>query len=178
MIEAGCADLTVQACHVAAETPGGTLPRGAFVAASDFFARPIPAAGLDALVASVAARQADPRLGPGGASFDILGGAVDALAADQTAWVHRGALFNAQYSASWGRTPGRRPLARNRRSLTDIQDTVRRYGTGQAYQNYADATLPDPQRAYYGANLARLIEVRRQYDPAGVCTQPQGVPLS
>jgi FAD/FMN-containing dehydrogenase len=177
MLEAGCADLTVRACHVAAETPGGTLPRDAFVAASDFFTEPIPAAGIDALVASVAARQSDPRLGTGGASFDILGGAVDAVAADQSAWVHRGALFNAQYTASWGSMPGNGPLARNRRSLADIHDTVRRYGTGQAYQNYADATLPDPQQAYYGANLARLVEIRRQFDPAGVFTQPQGVPL-
>jgi FAD/FMN-containing dehydrogenase len=178
MLEAGCADLTVRACHVAVETPGGTLPRDAFVAASDFFKEPIPAAAIDALIASVAARQSDPRLGTGGASFDILGGAVDAVAADHAAFVHRGALFNAQYTASWGSTPGNGPLPRNRRSLADIHDTVRPYGTGQAYQNYADATLPDPQRAYYGANLPRLIETRRQYDPAGVFTQPQGVPLS
>jgi FAD/FMN-containing dehydrogenase len=177
MLESGCADLSVEACHVAAETPGGTLPRDAFVAGSDFFTSPIPSAGINALVAAVAKRQSDPRLGAGGASLDILGGAVDALAADATAWVHRGSLFDAQYTASWGETPGNGPLARNQHSLASIHGAVRHYASGQAYQNYADDSLPNPQQAYYGANLPRLIEVRRTYDPTGVFTQPQGVPL-
>jgi FAD/FMN-containing dehydrogenase len=177
MLESGCAALSVEACHVAAETPGGTLPRDAFVAGSDFFTTPIPSAGINALVAAVEQRQSDPRLGSGGASLDILGGAVDHLAADATAWVHRGALFNAQYTASWGETPGNGPLARNQHSLASIHGTLRPYASGQAYQNYADDSLPNPQQAYYGANLPRLIEVRRTYDPTGVFTQPQGVPL-
>jgi FAD/FMN-containing dehydrogenase len=178
MLEAGCADLSVESCHVAAETAGGTLPRDAFVAGSDFFTAPIPTAGIEALVGAVEARQRDPRLGAGGASFDVLGGAVDLLAPDATAWVHRGALFNAQYTASWGQTPGNGPLARNQHSLATIHGAVRRYATGGAYQNYADDSLPDPRQAYYGANLARLVDVRRRYDPTGMFTQPQGVPLA
>jgi FAD/FMN-containing dehydrogenase len=178
MLESGCSTLSVQSCHVAAETPGGTLPRDAFVAGSDFFRDPIPAAGISALVAAVERRQSDPRLGSGGASLDILGGAVDTVAAGATAWSHRGALFDAQYTASWGTTPGNGPLARNQHSLASIHSAVRKYASGEAYQNYADDTLPNPQQAYYGANLARLIEVRRTYDPTGVFTQPQGVPLT
>jgi hypothetical protein len=177
MLESGCATLSIPSCHVAAETPGGTLPRDGFVAGSDFFTHPIPAAGINALVAAVQQRQEDPRLGSGGASLDILGGAVDHLSADATAWVHRGALFDAQYTASWGATPGNGPLARNQHSLATIHGTLRSYASGEAYQNYADDTLPNPQRAYYGANLARLIDVRRTYDPTGVFTQRQGVPL-
>lgn len=178
MLEAGCSSQTVEACHVAAETPGGTLPRDAFVAGSDFFRRPIPAAGIAALVAAVEARQRDPRLDIGGASFDILGGAIDQLADDATAWSHRGALFNAQYTAGWGARPGNDPLARNQHSLASIHGAVRRFATGEAYQNYADDSLAHPQQAYYGSNLSKLIEVRRTYDPTGVFTQPQGVPLS
>jgi FAD/FMN-containing dehydrogenase len=178
MLEAGCAQQSVAACHVASETRGGTLPRDAFVAGSDFFRHPIPRAGLEALVAAVQRRQSDPRLGAGGAAFDALGGAVDAVSADATAWVHRGALFDAQYTASWGLQPGNGPLARNQHSLADIHAAVRHYATGQAYQNYADDSLRDPQQAYYGANLPRLVEVRRRYDPAAVFTQPQGVPLT
>jgi FAD/FMN-containing dehydrogenase len=177
MLESGCASLTIPACHVADETPGGTLPRDAFVAGSDFFTHPIPAAGVNALVAAVQQRQDDPRLSFGGASLDILGGAVDHVAPDATAWVHRGALFDAQYTASWGTTPGNGSLARNQHSLAAIHGALRPYASGEAYQNYADESLPNPQRAYYGANLPRLIEVRRTYDPTGVFTQPQGVPL-
>jgi FAD/FMN-containing dehydrogenase len=177
LLESGCAALSIAACHVADETPGGTLPRDAFVAGSDFFTHPIPAAGINALVGAVAQRQSDPALGSGGASLDILGGAVNHLAPDATAWVHRGSLFDAQYTASWGTTPGNGPLARNKQSLAAIHGAVRSYASGGAYQNYADGSLPNPQVAYYGANLPRLIDVRRTYDPTGVFTQPQGVPL-
>jgi FAD/FMN-containing dehydrogenase len=177
MLESGCAALSIAACHVEDETPGGTLPRDAFVAGSDFFTHPIPAAGINSLVAAVAARQSDPQLGSGGASLDILGGTVDHLAPDATAWVHRGSLFDAQYTASWGDTPGNGPLANNKRSLASIHGAVRSYASGGAYQNYADGSLANPQAAYYGANLPRLIDVRRTYDPTGVFTQPQGVPL-
>jgi FAD/FMN-containing dehydrogenase len=178
MLEANCSSLTVQQCHVGDETAAGTLPRDAFVAGSDFFHHQIPDRGIDALVAAVAHRQADPRLGAGGASLDILGGAIDDVAPDATAWVHRGALFNAQYTASWGTATNTSSLARNQHSLAKIHNAVRRYATGEAYQNYADDSLPDPLRAYYGRNLPKLIEIRRTYDPGGVFTQPQGVPLS
>jgi FAD/FMN-containing dehydrogenase len=174
LLEAGCSDLTLPQCRVGAETPGGTLPRDTFIAGSDYFRQPIPFAGIDALVAAVASRAADRSLGAGGVSFDVLGGAVDDLAADATAYVHRGVLFNAQYTAGWsGR--GNRPLLRNRRSLAEIRATVHRYGTGQAYQNYADAGLRNPQRAYYGDNLSRLIDVKHSYDPSNLFNQPQGI---
>jgi FAD/FMN-containing dehydrogenase len=176
LLEAGCADLSLEACHVGAETPGGALPRSAFIAGSDYFRHEIPAAGVAAIVAAVAERQADPRLSNGGVSFDCLGGAVDDLAPEATAYVHRGALFNAQYTASWNGS-GNGPLRRNQRSLTRLKESVRSYATGQAYQNYADSLLADPQQAYYATNLPRLIATRRSYDPRGVFTQPQGVPL-
>jgi FAD/FMN-containing dehydrogenase len=86
-------------------------------------------------------------------------------------------LFSAQYTASWGQVPGNGPLPRNRRSLAALHDALRPYASGEAYQNYADATLRSPQQAYYGSNLTRLVAVRRRYDPHGVFTQPQGVPL-
>jgi FAD/FMN-containing dehydrogenase len=178
LFEAGCSSLTETACHVAAETPGGTLGRDAFVAGSDFFTAPIGSAGIARLTRAVEARAADNRLAAGGAAFDALGGAVDDVAADAAAYVHRGALFVAQYTASWASTPGNGPLRRNHASLATIQAAVRSDASGQAYQNYPDATLRDPQQAYYGANLTRLIDVRRAYDPSGVFTQPQGVPLS
>jgi FAD/FMN-containing dehydrogenase len=178
LLEAGCSSLSESACHVAAETPGGTLPRDAFVAGSDFFTRQIGSAGIARLIRAVETRAADPRLGAGGASFDALGGAVDDVAADATAYVHRGAWFDAQYTASWAATPGNGPLRRNQASLASIRAAARGFASGQSYQNYPDATLRDPQQAYYGSNLSRLVEVRRAYDPTGVFTQPQGVPLA
>ena len=178
LLEAGCASLSEAACHVAAETPGGTLSRDAFVAGSAYFAQSLDTRSIQALIKAVEARQADPTLGVGGASFDALGGAIAAVPATATAYVHRDAWFDVQYTASWQQTPGNGPLRRNLASLQSMKAALARDTNGEAYQNYPDATLRNPQRAYYGANLPRLIDIRRTYDPAGVFTQPQGVPLS
>jgi FAD/FMN-containing dehydrogenase len=42
-----------------------------------------------------------------------------------------------------------------------------------AYVNYADPTITDYRHAYFGANAARLAQVRAAYDPHGFFTQPQ-----
>jgi hypothetical protein len=110
-------------------------------------------------------------------SFDILGGAIDSTAAEATAYAHRGALFNAQYTANWVGASNQ-PLARNLHSLQSLKAALRPYATGGAYPNYADLSLSNAPKAYWGDNLARLIETRRTYDPTGVFSQPQGVPLS
>ncbi len=174
LLEAGCADTSVAACHVAGQSPTGTLPRDAFVAASDLFAAEIPAAGVRAVVAAVAGRQAS-GLGVGGVALDSWGGQIDAVAPGASAFVHRGIRFGAQYTASWQQTPGNGPQAANQRSLATIKATLSRYATGAAYQNYADPTLSDAPQAYYGANLARLRQVKRSYDPANLFRPPQGV---
>jgi hypothetical protein len=50
--------------------------------------------------------------------------------------------------------------------------------TQGAYVNYVDSQIPDALRAYYGANLERLVEVKRRYDPDDVFHFPQSIPLS
>jgi FAD/FMN-containing dehydrogenase len=75
-----------------------------------------------------------------------VGGRVNAVAPDDTAFVHR--------AASW---------------LATITG-------GGAYQNFADPSLADWQQAYYGANLPRLCAVKAKVDPDFVFRFAQAIP--
>jgi len=39
--------------------------------------------------------------------------------------------------------------------------------SGGVYQNFPDPDLPDSARAYFGANVHRLRQIKARYDPDG-----------
>jgi len=95
---------------------------------------------------------------------DAYGGAINAVAADATAFAHRDVRFSVQildYSA-----PG--SVARARRLIAP-------YGNGGAYANYPDLGLHGALRAYYGANYERLVQVKRAHDPGNRFSISQGI---
>jgi FAD binding domain/Berberine and berberine like len=175
MIEAGCAALTVAACHLTTATPAGALSREAFAASSNYVARPMSAAALDAVVARVNALAAElPELG-GGLVFDALGGAVDAVQPGDTAFVHRGMLASIQSSFSWSASTPPSAITEGNAWLASVRSDVYDASTG-AYQNYIDPTLPAWKTAYYGTNLARLEQVKAHYDPDNLFSFAQSIP--
>jgi FAD/FMN-containing dehydrogenase len=56
-----------------------------------------------------------------------------------------------------------------------MRTTMSAWSTGGAYVNYLDPLLEDWAQAYYGANYARLQQVKKAYDPDRVLSMPQGV---
>jgi FAD/FMN-containing dehydrogenase len=165
LIEAGCQDLSQAACHFAGSSPGGTLPRAAFLAKSDYFAAPMDAAAIGAVTAAIERRTADTRLLGGAAHFDAYGGVINRVAPDATAFVHRRTLCSAQYSGAFDPAAPADHLAANRAWLQAMYAELRGAASGAAYQNYIDPTLTDWRQAYYGANYDRLVTVQRTYDP-------------
>ena len=103
LIEAGCEGSSVEACHLPSQNPAGTLSRSGFAAKSNYIDAAMPSAGLQTVVDAVTTLSARPSAGSGGGMvFDSYGGAINAVRADSTAFVHRDALACIEYSVSWG----------------------------------------------------------------------------
>ena len=178
LVDAGCAGLTVPECHLPTQDPHGQVPRVTAGARSDYFTTLMPRAGVAALVRAIAQRQAGSLLGGGGIGIDAYGGAINRVAADATAFVHRDALFSAQYSANWSVSDPAARIAANKAWLTATWEAMRPYASGGAYQNYIDPDLSDWPTAYYGANLPRLQRVKAAYDPINLFHFAQSIPLA
>lgn len=134
-------------------------------ATSEFFAGPLPAEAVDALIARFGSGPAEREIG-----FMPWGGGDHDVAPDATAFPHRRARYVIHHIAV---APDPSPDARA--WVRGMCDALHPYGTGGVYANFADPGLADWERAYYGDNAARLRDVRRRYDPDGVFRTAQSV---
>jgi FAD/FMN-containing dehydrogenase len=177
LVEAGCASLTVNECHLPTQNPAGQLPRASEYAKSDFFTKPLSSQGIGTLLSGVESLQrvSGASGGAGGIAFDALGGAVNRVAPGATAFVHRDALFQAQYTTTWPVGAAPAGVARQHAWQQSFWQSMRPYASGQAYQNYIDPALTNWRQAYYGANYNRLTQVKGTYDPNRVFTFPQAI---
>ncbi len=177
LLEAGCSSIGYQACHLPWQVPGGRLNRQPQYSKSDFFTRQLSAAGIAALLHGIESLQkvSGAKGGAGGIAFDALGGAVNRVKPSATAFVHRNALFGAQYTADWTYGAASPGVERQHAWLRSFWTSMRPHASGQAYQNYIDPDLTNWRQAYYGANLARLQQVKKTYDPTRLFTFPQAI---
>jgi FAD/FMN-containing dehydrogenase len=173
MLEAGCSHTSVAECHTGDITPGGTLPRPTpFAASSHYYAEPLSGDAIQTAIAAINAHTADVGSRAATIQFDAYGGAINRVAADATAFVHRSAFCSAQYASffSGGGDADRAWVMSTRLALEP-------FSNGEAYQNYADPDRQDWAFAYYCANLARLQQIKRAVDPDNVFSFPQSIPL-
>jgi FAD/FMN-containing dehydrogenase len=161
-----CAGRTVSQCHLAGQTPDGQIQRSAFASSSDLFDAALPAEGIQALLQAMTSAQASGIRAQ--ILLDAMGGALGRVAPDATAFPHRGAWFSAEYYAD-GAAPASAAWSNGMRA------TMRPWSSGRAYVNYMDPLITD-STAYYGANYARLVQVKAKYDPKRVFNLPQGIP--
>jgi hypothetical protein len=168
---AGCEERRVPECHLEAPGSEGTLGRSVYAAASDFFDHPLPADGIDAMIA-----EARPPVGKGVVILDAMGGAIGRVARDATAFVHRSALFSAQYFTSAPPGTSASELEESSAWQQTMRRAMRPWSSGRAYQNYVDPKLEGWEQAWYGWNLERLKKVKAAWDPDGVFLFPHGIP--
>jgi FAD/FMN-containing dehydrogenase len=151
---AGCLGHPLPECAM----PGHT----AFAGASDYLAAVPSPARLAKFADVVEARGAS----SGALLIDAYGGAINRVKPAATAFVHRNMLASIQYYAGGA---GARAWVDSSRAA--LKPAV----SGAAYVNYIDPHLANWQRAYYGANLARLRTVKKKYDPHNLFHFPQSI---
>jgi FAD binding domain-containing protein/berberine-like enzyme len=108
----------------------------------------------------------------------LTGDAIAAVPSDATAFVHRTPTMISSIELDWSPQDTIGTVQRNETWLAEFHAAMREYTSDEAYQNFMDEAQNDPLHAYYGANLPRLVEVKRRYDPENVFHFPGSVPLT
>lgn len=101
-----------------------------------------------------------------------LGGAVEEVGSNETAFYYRDAVIAQEYLATWSHPSEERV---NIRWIEDLRNALSRYTTGD-YVNWPDRLIRDWPTAYYGENFKKLREVKRAYDPCNLFHFPQSIP--
>jgi FAD/FMN-containing dehydrogenase len=174
LLEADCSAIPLHSCHTGA---GGQLARVPSFAKSDFFTRPLGKAGIRSLLAGIERLRGIQGAagGLGSVAFDACGGAINKHSPAATAFVHRNALFLAQYSTTWTSRGARSGVDSQHRWLRAYHRSLQPHASGQSYQNYIDPDLANWRYAYYGANYDRLTQVKATYDPQDLFRFPQAI---
>jgi hypothetical protein len=104
------------------------------------------------------------------------GGQISHVRPAATAFVHRDAAFLMDTETTWTDHDRPRVVSAGLDWLDGSYRALGPFGTAQAYQNFIDPALADWQDAYYGANLPRLKQVKRNWDPDRAFRFPQAIP--
>ena len=107
------------------------------------------------------------------ASIEQLGGEIDALQPDDTAFVHRrGPEFLVGIGLTRMDSGDPKPTLSAMRRVFRVLRSSAASGT---YVNYPDSELTDWKTAYWGRNYPRLARIKRQIDPDNLFRHNQSV---
>jgi len=174
---AGAANVstTTMTFHQAATIFDGREPNPDSVlmkAKSDYVTEPMPEQGILTLLNGL-------MKAPGEIAVlcDTYGGAINRIAADATAFVHRAnTRYVMQYYMQWDNAGA---TDANIAMMRTLYASMRPFVSGGCYVNYCDLDLGDGYaKAYWGDNLPRLMKIKAEVDPKNIFKHAQSVPLS
>ncbi len=154
-----------------------TVPRGFWGTKSSYLDRPLSGDGVDTLLRRIEELPGSRNRDGGGIALFASGGAINRVAADATAFVHRGAFALLASEVTWSAADPEETVEANLDWLDGFAEAMAPHVSEFAYQNFIDRTQPDWEHAYYGENFERLTEVKRTYDPDDVFSFEQSIPL-
>jgi FAD/FMN-containing dehydrogenase len=150
-------------------------PPGYHVIKSEFFGRPLPADAIAALVENLLQGRAQGEARE--LDFSPWGGAYNRVPADATAFVHRDPRFSLKHAVVVDPAASAAAKQAAHQWVTRSWASVRRWGSGRVFPNFADPDLEGWADAYYGHNLDRLLGVKARYDPGNVFHSHQSLPV-
>jgi FAD/FMN-containing dehydrogenase len=156
-------DLKRSLAGVGSPEPASPGLAGPVISKSEFFRRAVPDRALTELLDTFGQDRAAGQHRE--LNFTPMGGAYNRVPAEATAFAHRGERFLLEHVAAQS--------AHGPRTMPDVVTrwvqrswaTVHAWGSGRVYPNFPDPDLADPAEAYHGGNHARLVQVKRTYDP-------------
>lgn len=151
---------------------------GAFALRSNYIREPLPPEALETILWWVERWPGSSNTDGGGVGLFSWGGAINDTAPDATAFLHRDTLFLVSMDTSWTGRDSPRLVEENLRWLDGLRQALLPWLTRSSYQNFVDPALDGWAEAYYGRHYARLVEVKRAYDPDDVFNFDQSIGLS
>ncbi len=114
--------------------------------------------------------------------IDMYGGYISTVPTTSTAYTNRDDVLNFQFYGSSGGSSFPSSGTGTKNGITFMDGLVQNLQNPvvHAYPNYIDPTLTTAQweSQYFAANLGRLKQVKKEYDPGNVFRFPQSIPLS
>jgi FAD/FMN-containing dehydrogenase len=102
-------------------------------------------------------------------NFYGLGGAIDEVGADETAYAHRGSRLLFHITTHWTEASDDEA---NVAWTRDLHSIVRPFGNGGEYLNNQTDNTPERVRAAFGKHYDRLIRIKQTWDPEDVFRSP------
>ena len=91
--------------------------------------------------------------------------------------IHRGYTMLSSIELEWTEKDDAATIARNKTWMNNFHREMEPFTSSHCYQNFIDPSQEGYLYAYYGANLPRLQEVKRKYDPQNIMKYPQSIPV-
>jgi hypothetical protein len=107
-------------------------------------------------------------------TFFLMGGRVNKVAPDATAFVHRKSQWLLNPALDWTDCNNHGDILDNLKWQRDMQNALSScMREGGSYQNFPDPELNNHAKAYWGDNYWRLLAVKRRVDDKLVFTPPR-----
>lgn len=108
----------------------------------------------------------------------VTGGAIRDVPASATAFVHRSDWMLSTIELNWTHDDSAQAVARSNAWVDEFHDAMAPHTSQESYQNFIDDAQKDWKYAYHGANLERLVRVKRAVDPTNFFRFAQSIPLA